>query len=106
MLYDLNGKKITWIEQGERYTGAIHSGSVEESHGCIVVDAITMGYIEEMYYYHLYEYERAANASLTESQIYQVLAGFYALEQYSEILALHYFWVYIIDPPQASSPVN
>ena len=102
ILLDQKGNRVTWRFKGETYLGGIHSGSVEESNGCIIVDAGTMEFIQEQFDYCLAQHEKASYFSMVEDQISQVWCGFAALEWYSEFLAWHYFWVEIIDPPKMS----
>ena len=103
VLFDLKGDRVTWQENGEKYIGAIHTGTVEDSNGCIIVDRETMNYIWGVFNYYFSMFDKAMNAALFANQINQVVYGFAALEWYSEFFYFHFFWVYIVDPPQQTS---
>ncbi|MBC7365096.1 MAG: hypothetical protein H5U07_11260, partial [Candidatus Aminicenantes bacterium] len=102
ILPDQEGKRVTWRFNRETHLGGIHSGSVEESNGCIIVDPGTMEFIQEQFDYCLSQHEKASYFSMVEDQINHVWCWFAALEWYSEFLAWHYFGVEIIDPPKMS----
>jgi RHS repeat-associated protein len=102
ILLDKNGDPVTWAKKGEIYIAGIHSGSVDESNGCIIVDKGTMEFLQERFNYCWQQFEKASYYAMFGDQLSQVLGGFAALDWYSEFFASHYFWVEIIDPPKMS----
>jgi len=102
LLYDLNGKPVQVTDEGETYNVGIHSGPVDEAHGCIIVDKETMNEIMAIFNYYWAMFEKASYAAMMADQINQVLFGFAALDWLSEFYYFHFYWVYIYDPPDSS----
>ena len=102
LLCDLNGNPVEVTDDREKYNIGIHSGSVNESHGCIIVDKETMNEIMATFNYYWAMFEKASYAAMMAGQISQVLFGFAALDWLSEFYYLHFYWVYIYDPPGSS----
>jgi len=107
VLYEKSGNQA---KNKSDYIMGIHSGSVDESNGCIIVNPfvmrllvdLTIRAMEEWYQ----EFDKAAYEFLFENPIQQIFLSFRMLECYSEYASLFYFWVEILDIQGASPPAR